>query len=172
VNPWRVSTRLRFTAIRNQRPTDPAGGGGNFNPFTTTTIAGGTITWEAFAIEPVNGIDDNNDGLIDEAGIRRTHDWTDGATPVNDVLAVSSHGTSRWLAPSLPAGQTSTRAPPRQPGDTAPAITFALVDPDNTLPNPPTETHVTVTVTLQGVDSRGNRMTRSQTATVALRNRP
>jgi len=157
VGGWTVSNQISFTMVGEFDPqihTTPGSGGG-YNPFTSSipvpmSVA---VAWAETTDEVVNGTDDNRNGMIDESLITRT---SAGTTRI-----LSRRGTARWISTSMPSGALTTSAPQWQPGTTPPGITFARL---------PAEPHVTVTVTLQGADSKGRRLIRSLTSTIALRN--
>lgn len=158
VGTWTVSTALTFS-----KPEDTDGNGAvEFDMGTKAVETGATVTWSSGLLAEegaaANGQDNNGNGLVDEAEITRAQ----GAS----VARLSQRGTSRWdavdgvgvLPVSVPAGSIPMwRAPAN-----APAIYF--IRSSAGAPS------VTVVVSLQGVDARGRRLTRSLVSTVRLRN--
>ncbi len=162
VGVWRVSRSLSFTPLK-QNPADPT-----YNPFSIAADKreyDPAVTWQTTSLEPVNGADDNNDALIDEADITRSQ-ITVPPTTMRPTRRGTSRNPSTPLGPAPTGGSVGT--PPQWGTAMPPAITFSTVTP---VGQPtPIENQIFVTITLQGVDSRGRRMTRSLTSSFSLRN--
>jgi Tfp pilus assembly protein PilV len=170
-----VNTELDATSTQSSSTT--------YNPFTGAIATSATVVWSSTLLEStVDGANNvvgpgSNDGLADEREIVRTQTIVNAGT-----RRASTRGTSRFpVATNLATASGATGAPSAPvfapPVVTAngqgfvsapPALAFAIQStsnlPDVTLP------HITVTVTLQGVDAGGRLITRSATTTVVMQN--
>ncbi len=153
------------------------------NPFTGAIATRERVVWAVGLLE--SGVADglntfsgtgSNDGLADETEIVRTQ------TVINaGVRRYTRRGTSRFPTTALAVASGGSTAPlfaravpvrlttgEWQLTSSPPALTFAI--PSTTQTVDATQPHVTVTLTLQGLDASGQIITRSMTTTVVLKN--
>ncbi|MEE8467231.1 MAG: prepilin-type N-terminal cleavage/methylation domain-containing protein [Planctomycetota bacterium] len=158
----RMSREIAAADADTMNPADPAGG--NWVEFTTPTgTVGKTILWgprlryrvELAPLELNNGVDDNNNGLVDEGVLVRIEDF---GGP-NERRVVLARGVAEFLEGEIANGLDDNGNGLDDEGGLAISIQTGG-----------TRDALTLRLTLQGVDAFGDVLERTLETTVALRN--